>query len=96
MLTLTLADACNAAIQYMVDRGYKLDPGEPEVIRSELEQKCYMGHESETLTQMFNRISPREIAFQIENDSLSTWCEEWRVNASMALRDIIERGEADV
>lgn len=96
MLTLTLADACKVAIQYMVDHGYKLEPGEPEAIRNELEQKCYMGPGSETLSQMIDRVNPREIAFQIENDSLSTWCEEWRMAAFMALRDIIERGKADV
>ena len=96
MLTLTLEDACAVAIQYMVDHGYKMEPGEPEVIRNELEQKCYMGPGSETLSQMIDRVNPREIAFQIENDSLSTWCEEWRIAAFMALRDIIERGKADV
>lgn len=80
---LTLDDAVK-----VVMREFNTDLPE-EYIRQELEQKCWFPPKVEQSAQKLNDlifdINPAEIALQIEDDNLKSWCKAIQVNMRMAM-----------
>lgn len=78
MLFLDLDDAMKVLKWHgFLDEGYE-DPDGLELVRSELEQKCYIKTKDDTISkvaQLACDINPKEIAAQIEHDNLGQWCE---------------------
>lgn len=84
MLMLTLEDAVRVAkglVKYGVDND--------EIIRQELEQKCWFPPKTDEAAKQLNdlifNINPAEICSQIESDNLKNWCETVQVAMKMAM-----------
>lgn len=93
-LLLTIDDAVNVAINYIHNHcdDYGIDEEDEESIRSEMEQKCWInrdcGEPKKNLVGFLMDVNPVEICSQIQNDTLSDWCESWRAAAQMALMKV--------
>ena len=89
MLFLDLDDAMEVLrFHGFIKEGYTDEDG-LELVRSELEQKCYVKSKNDSIgkiTQLACDINPKEIAAQIEGDNLSQWCEiiQAEINACVA------------
>ena len=84
MLMLTLEDAVKVAkelVEYGVD--------DEEIIRQELEQKCWIPPEKDEAAKRLNDlicdITPAEICSQIESDNLKNWCGTVQMEMKMAM-----------
>ena len=84
MLMLTLDDAVKVT-QWLVEDGMN----DEEIIRQELEQKCWIVPKSNDAAKQLNNlifdINPAEICAQIEADNLKKWCEIIQVEMKMAM-----------
>jgi hypothetical protein len=97
MLTLTLAAAVKVT-QRLVEDGIS----DKEIIRQELEQKCWIVPKSndaaKRLSDLIFDINPAEICAQIEADNLKKWCEIIQTEMKMAMVQLPcwgKDGEAD-
>lgn len=97
MLMLTLDDAVKVARRLIRD-----DVDDAEIIRQELEQKCWFPPEANNAAKHLNDlifdINPAEICAQIEADNLKKWCEIIQVEMKMAMVQLPcwgKDGEAD-
>lgn len=81
---LTLEDAAKVAKRLVVD-----DMSEDEIIRQELEQKCWLPPKtdkaSRRLSDLIFDINPAEICNQIESDNLKNWCSTVQTEMKMAM-----------
>ena len=84
MLMLTLEDAVKVAqrlVRYGVD--------DEEIIRKELEQKCWFPPKPDKAAKHLNDlifdINPAEICSQIESDNLKNWCKTIQTEMKMAM-----------
>ena len=87
MLMLTLDDAVNVT-QWLVEDGMN----DEEIIRQELEQKCWIpsgGEPAKRLNDLIFDINPAEICAQIEADNLKKWCEIIQVEMKMAMVQLL-------
>ena len=84
MLMLTLDDAVKVAKRLIRD-----NMNDDEIIRQELEQKCWIPSEisepAKSLNDLIFDINPAEICAQIEADNLKKWCEIIQVEMKMAM-----------
>ena len=84
MLILTLDDAVKV-VKYLTINGVDDD----EIIRQELEQKCWFPPKEEKAAERLNDlifdINPAEICAQIESDNLKDWCITIQVEMKMAM-----------
>ena len=84
MLMLTLDDAVRVVRQLVVD-----EVTSKEIIRQELEQKCWLPPNTDDAAKRLNGlifdINPAEICSQIESDNLKNWCETIQVEMKMAM-----------
>ena len=84
MLMLTLDDAVNVAKELILDQVC-----DDELIRQELEQKCWIPPRSENAAKRLNdlifNINPAEICRQIESDNLRMWCGTIRTSMTLAM-----------
>ena len=84
MLMLTLEDAVKVA-QQLVE--YRMN--DEEIIRQELEQKCWFPPNSNKAAEHLNNlifdINPAEICSQIESDNLKNWCKTIQTEMKMAM-----------
>lgn len=84
MLMLTLDDAAKVA-RRLVDN--RMD--DDEIIRQELEQKCWIAPKADeaakNLNDLIYDIYPAEICRQIEADNLREWCATIRINMLLAM-----------
>jgi len=84
MLMLTLEDAVKVA-QRLVRDGMD----DEEIIRQELEQKCWLPPEMDEAAKRLNDlicdINPAEICSQIESDNLKNWCGSVQMEMKMAM-----------
>lgn len=95
---LSLDDAVMVT-KWLVEDGMNDD----EIIRQELEQKCWFAPKSSEAAKRLNDlifdINPAEICAQIEADNLKKWCEIIQVEMKMAMVQLPcwsrEDGEAD-
>ena len=84
MLMLTLDDAVTVARRLIRD-----DMDDAEIIRQELEQKCWFPPKSDDAAKHLNDlifdINPAEICSQIESDNLKQWCKIIQTEMKMAM-----------
>ena len=84
MLMLTLDDAVKVAKRLIADN---ID--DDEIIRQELEQKCWFPPKSDDaakhLSDLIFDIKPAEICSQIESDNLRNWCKTIQTEMRMAM-----------
>lgn len=84
MLMLTLEDAVQVAKRLVKD-----GMDDEEIIRQELEQKCWIPPKTDEAAKQLNDlifdINPAEICSQIESDNLKSWCETVQVAMKMAM-----------
>jgi len=84
MLMLMLEDAVKVA-KILVNDGMD----DEEIIRQELEQKCWLPPEMDEAAKRLNNlifdINPAEICNQIESDNLTNWCKTIQVEMKMAM-----------
>lgn len=84
MLMLTLDDAVKVAKRLVMD-----DMNDEEIIRQELEQKCWFPPEADEAAKHLNdlifHINPAEICGQIELDTLGEWCGIVQTEMKMAM-----------
>lgn len=84
MLMLTLEDAVNVAQQLVRE-----EMDDEEIIRQELEQKCWFPPKSNKAAKHLNDlifdINPAEICSQIESDNLKNWCKTIQTEMKMAM-----------
>ena len=84
MLMLTFEDAVKVA-QRLVRDGMD----DEEIIRQELEQKCWLPSETDEAAKRLNDlicdITPAEICSQIETDNLKNWCGIVQMEMKMAM-----------
>ena len=84
MLMLTLDDAVTVARRLIRD-----DMDDAEIIRQELEQKCWIPPKGDVAAKHLNDlifdINPAEICSQIESDNLKQWCEVIQTEMKMAM-----------
>ena len=98
-LMLTLDDAVKVT-QWLVEDGMN----DKEIIRQELEQKCWIPSEinepAKRLNDLIFDINPAEICAQIESDNLKKWCEIIQAEMKMAMVQLPcwsrEDGEAEI
>lgn len=94
MLMLTLDDAVKVAKRLVMD-----DMNDEEIIRQELEQKCWFPPEADEAAKHLNdlifHINPAEICGQIELDTLREWCSivQSEMKMSMVQLPCWEEGE---
>ena len=81
---LTLEDAVNVAQQLVRE-----EMDDEEIIRQELEQKCWIPPKSNKAAEHLNNlifdINPAEICSQIESDNLKNWCKTIQTEMKMAM-----------
>lgn len=81
---LTLDDAVKVAKRLVKD-----GMDDEEIIRQELEQKCWFPPDADESVKRLNDlvfdINPAEICSQIESDNLKHWCETMQVEMQMAM-----------
>ena len=75
MLMLTLDDAVKVSKRLVIDC---MDDN--EIIRQELEQKCWIPPNN-----LIFDINPAEICSQIESDNLKNWCKTIQTEMKMAM-----------
>ena len=83
MLMLTLDDAIKVTQRLIEDA-----MNDEDIIRQELEQKCWVPSDSEPAKQLYDLIfdiNPAEICAQIEAGNLKNWCETIQVVMNLAL-----------
>lgn len=94
MLMLTLDDAVKVTKRLIID-----DVDDEEIIRQELEQKCWFPPEAseaaKTLNDLIFDINPAEICSQIESDNLRQWCEIIQTEMKMAMVQLPLWGEGE-
>ena len=78
MLMLTLDDAVAVTKE--------LSAYNDRIIRTELEQKCWIPEKNKDVMSMINDINTVEIADHIVNEDLGEWCRAWQVNMIMKLK----------
>ena len=81
---LTLDDAVKVARRLVIDA-----VNDEEIIRQELEQKCWFPPETSDAAKRLNDlvfdINSAEICSQIESDNLSNWCAIIQTEMKMAM-----------
>ena len=84
MLILTLDDAIRVANRLIKD-----GMDDDEIIRQELEQKCWIPPKADEAAKRLNDlifdINPAEICSQIESDNLREWCEIIQTEMKLAM-----------
>ena len=84
MLMLTLDDAVKVAKRLIRD-----NMDDEEIIRQELEQKCWFPPKEQDAAKHLNNlifdINPAEICSQIESDNLKNWCRIVQTEMKMAM-----------
>lgn len=96
MLMLQLDDAVKVT-KWLVDDGMD----DEEIIRQELEQKCWFPPKKEDAAKHLNDlicdVNPAEICSQIEADNLRHWCEIIQTEMKMAMAQLPcwEEGERE-
>lgn len=84
MLMLTLEDA-----EKVTKRLVKNGMDDEEIIRQELEQKCWLPPKTDEaakqLDDLIFDINPAEICSQIESDNLKNWCSTVQTEMKMAM-----------
>ena len=84
MLMLTLEDAVKVAKRLIRD-----NMNDDEIIRQELEQKCWFPPNADDSAKRLNGlifdINPAEICSQIESDNLKNWCSIIQTEMKMAM-----------
>ena len=94
MLMLTLDDAVKVAKRLIRD-----NMDDDEIIRQELEQKCWIPFEEDDPAKRLNDlifdINPAEICSQIESDNLKNWCEIIQTEMKMAMVQLPCWGEGE-
>lgn len=84
MPMLTLEDAVKVAKRLVID-----GMDEEEIIRQELEQKCWFPPKTDEAAKQLNDlifdINPAEICRQIESDNLKRWCETFQIAMKMTM-----------
>ena len=84
MLMLTLDDAVKVAKRLIRD-----NMNDDEIIRQELEQKCWIPIEeydpAKRLNDLIFDINPAEICSQIESDNLKNWCRIVQTEMKLAM-----------
>lgn len=84
MFLLNLDDAVKVAQRLVID-----GMDDEEIIRQELEQKCWFPPETEESAKRLNDlifdINPAEICSQIESDNLKNWCKTIQTEMKMAM-----------
>ena len=94
MLMLTLDDAVKVAKRLIRD-----NMNDEEIIRQELEQKCWFPPKEQDAAKHLNNlifdINPAEICSQIESDNLKNWCRIVQTEMKMAMVQLPCWGEGD-
>ena len=93
MLILTLDDAIKVTQRLVEDA---MD--DKDIIRQELEQKCWVPSDSEPANQLYDLtfdINPAEICAQIEADNLKKWREIIQIEMKMAMVQLPCWGEGE-
>ena len=89
MLILTLDDAIRVANRLIKD-----GMDDDEIIRQELEQKCWIPPKADEAAKRLNDlifdINPAEICSQIESDNLREWCEIIQTEMKLAMVQLPE------
>ena len=84
MLMISLDDAVKVAKRLVID-----DMDDDEIIRQELEQKCWIppegGVAAKHLNDLIFDINPVEICSQIQSDNLKNWCITIQTEMRMAM-----------
>lgn len=84
MLMISLDDAVKVAKRLVID-----GMDDDEIIRQELEQKCWIPPKEDVAAKHLNDlifdINPVEICSQIESDNLKQWCEVIQTEMKMAM-----------
>jgi len=84
MLMLSLDDAVKVTKRLVRD-----NTNDTEIIRQELEQKCWFPPKSNDAAKHLNDlifdINPAEICSQIESDNLKNWCNTVQTEMKMAM-----------
>lgn len=84
MLMLSLDDAVKVTKRLVRD-----NTNDTEIIRQELEQKCWFPPKSDDAAKHLNDlifdINPAEICSQIESDNLKNWCNTVQTEMKMAM-----------
>ena len=84
MLMLSLDDAVKVA-KRLIEDGMDDD----EIIRQELEQKCWLPPKTDEAAKRLNDlifdVNPAEICSQIEADNLKNWCKIIQTEMKMAM-----------
>lgn len=84
MLMLSLDDAVKVTQRLVRD-----NMNDTEIIRQELEQKCWFPPKSNDAAKHLNDlifdINPAEICSQIESDNLKNWCNTVQTEMKMAM-----------
>lgn len=84
MLMLSLDDAVKVAKRLVID-----DMDDDEIIRQEMEQKCWFPPTTDMAAKRLNDlifdINPAEICTQIETDNLRKWCNTVQTEMKMAM-----------
>ena len=84
MLMLSLDDAVK-----VTERLIREEMDDTEIIRQELEQKCWFPPKSDDAAKRLNDlifdINPAEICSQIESDNLKNWCKTVQTEMKMAM-----------
>ena len=94
MLMLSLDDAVKVTQRLVRD-----NMNDAEIIRQELEQKCWFPPKSDDAAKHLNDlifdINPAEICSQIESDNLKNWCKTVQIEMKMAIVQLPCRSEED-
>lgn len=94
MLMLTLDDAVKVAKRLVRD-----GVDDVEIIRQELEQKCWFPPEpsesAKRLNDLIFDVNPAEICSQIESDNLRKWCSIVQIEMKMAIVQLPCWGEGE-
>lgn len=87
MLMLSLDDAVKVAKRLVID-GMDVD----EIIRQELEQKCWFPPKTDDAAKRLNDlicdITPAQICAQIKSDNLRYWCKLVQTEMKMAMMQL--------
>ena len=82
--------------EYENAQDVQMEMSDKEIIRQELEQKCWIpdktNEPAKRLNDLIFDINPAEICAQIEADNLKKWCEIIQVEMKMAMVQLPCRG----
>lgn len=88
-MMLTLEDAVAVTKRLVRD-----EMDSEEIIRQELEQKCYLAFAEKDMAQVLNGliqdINKTEVCAQIATGTLDKWCETMRIQMTMALTQLMK------